>query len=107
MAAKTKKLPNIHPGEVLDEEFLKPLGVTQYRLAKDIRVPVTRIAEICRGKRSITADTALRLARYFGMTPKFWLGLQEDYDLEEGARSKASDIDEIRPHAGRAKAGGA
>ena len=76
-----------------------------YRLAKDIRVPVTRIAEICQGKRSVTADTALRLAKYFGMTPKFWLGLQGDYDLEEGARYKASEIDEIRPHTGRAKAG--
>jgi addiction module HigA family antidote len=99
MATQTKKLPNIHPGEVLQEEFIKPLSLTQYRLAKDIRVPVTRIAEICRGRRSITADTALRLARYFGTSPKFWLGLQEDYDLEEGVRSKASEFDEIKPYA--------
>ena len=95
---KTKKLPNVHPGEVLEEEFLKPLRITQYRLAKDIRVPVTRIAEICKGKRGITADTALRLAKYLGTTPKFWLGLQEDYDLEEGSRVKAEEIDGIRPH---------
>ena len=95
--AKKKRLPNIHPGEVLEEEFLKPLEITQYRLAKDIRVPVTRIAEICQGGRAITADTALRLARYFGTTAKFWLGLQEDYDLEEEGRAKAKEIDEIQP----------
>ena len=77
-----KKLPPIHPGEILLEEFLVPLGVSQYRLAKDIRVPPRRINEIVRGQRAITADTALRLARYFQTTERFWLNLQTRYDLE-------------------------
>lgn len=76
------KLPPIHPGEVLLEEFLKPLGVSQYRLAKDLCVPPRRINEIVHGTRSITADTALRLARYFGTTERLWLNLQARYDLE-------------------------
>lgn len=78
----TKKLNPIHPGEVLLEEFLKPLGMSQSRLALDIGVHPRRINEIVLGKRSITADTALRLARYFGNSPQFWLGLQSDYDLD-------------------------
>ena len=78
-----KRLPNIHPGEILVEEFLKPLGISRYRLAKAIGVPATRVGEICARRRAITADTALRMARYFGTTPKFWMGLQEDYDIEE------------------------
>ena len=73
--------PN-HPGEILMEEFLEPLGISQYRLAKDISVPPRRINEIVHGKRRITADTALRLGRYFGMSAQFWLGLQMDYDLD-------------------------
>lgn len=77
-----KKLPPVHPGEVLLEEFLNPLGISQYRIAKDISVPARRINEIVHGKRSITADTALRLARYFGTSEKFWLNLQARYDLE-------------------------
>ncbi len=77
-----RKLPPVHPGEVLQEEFLKPLGISQYRLAKDISVPPRRINEIAQGKRAITADTALRLARYFGTTDRFWLNLQMRYDLE-------------------------
>ena len=77
-----KKLPPIHPGEVLMEEFLEPMGISQYRLAKDISVPPRRINEIVHGKRSITADTALRLGRFFGMSPQFWLNLQTRYDLE-------------------------
>lgn len=78
-----KKLMNpIHPGEILMEEFLEPLGISQYRLAKDISVPPRRINEIVHGKRSITADTALRLARFFGTTERFWLNLQVRYDLE-------------------------
>ena len=77
-----KKLPPIHPGEVLLEEFLKPLGVSQYRLAKDLRVPPRRINEIVHGTRAITADTALRLSRYFGTSDRFWLNLQARYDLE-------------------------
>lgn len=78
----TRKSTPIHPGEVLQEEFLKPLGVSQYRLAKDVSVPARRVNEIVLGKRSITADTALRLARYFGTTERFWLNLQTRYDLE-------------------------
>ena len=76
------KLKNIHPGEVLKEEFLDPLGLTAYRLSKDIFIPQTRISEILKGKRRITADSALRFAKYFGTSAKFWLGLQDDYDLE-------------------------
>ncbi len=78
----TKKLSPIHPGEILMDEFIKPLGITQYRLAKDINVPPRRINEIVHGKRSISADTALRLARYFGTSEQFWLNLQSRYDLE-------------------------
>ena len=79
---KNKKLPPIHPGEILIEEFLKPMGLSQYRLAKDISVPPRRINEIVHGKRSISADTALRLGRYFGISPQFWLNLQTRCDLE-------------------------
>jgi len=79
---KNKKLPPIHPGEILIEEFLKPMGLSQYRLAKDISVPPRRINEIVHGKRSITADTALRLGRFFGISPQFWLNLQTRFDLE-------------------------
>jgi len=75
-------LPPIHPGEILMEEFLRPLGITQYKLAKDIHVPARRINEIVHGKRSITADTALRLSRYFNLSERFWLNLQARYDLE-------------------------
>ena len=77
-----KRLPPIHPGEVLLEDFMKPLGLTQYRVAKDIGVPALRISQIVRGQRAITADTALRLARYFGTSPDVWLRLQAAYDLE-------------------------
>jgi len=79
---KNKKLSPIHPGEILIEEFLKPMGLSQYRLAKDISVPPRRINEIVHGKRSISADTALRLGRFFGMPPQFWLNLQTRFDLE-------------------------
>ncbi|MCU0639953.1 MAG: HigA family addiction module antitoxin [Candidatus Krumholzibacteria bacterium] len=78
----TKKMDPIHPGEILLEEFLKPLSLSQYRLAKDINVSARRINEIVHGKRSISADTALRLSRYFGTTDRFWLNLQTSYDLE-------------------------
>jgi len=77
-----KKAPPIHPGEILLEEYLEPLGISQYRLAKDTSVPPRRINEIVHGKRAITADTALRLARYFGTSERFWLNLQTRYDLE-------------------------
>jgi addiction module HigA family antidote len=80
--ARRKKLPPIHPGEVLHEEFLVPFGISQYRLAKDTSVPPRRINEIVRGQRSISVDTALRLARYFGTSERFWLNLQAHYDLE-------------------------
>jgi antitoxin HigA-1 len=82
-----KELHPVHPGEVLLEEFLKPTGLSQNRLALDISVPPRRINEIVLGKRSITADTALRLARYFGNSPQFWLGLQKDYDLDIAAEA--------------------
>lgn len=77
-----KRLPPIHPGEILLEEFLKPMGISQYRLAKATSVPARRINEIVHGKRSITADTALRLSRFFGMSDRFWMNLQARYDLE-------------------------
>jgi antitoxin HigA-1 len=77
-----KRLPPVHPGEILDEEFLKPLALSQYRLAKGIRVPARRINEIVHGKRAISADTALRLGRFFRNSPRFWLNLQTSYDLE-------------------------
>ncbi|MGA8262244.1 MAG: HigA family addiction module antitoxin [Arenicellales bacterium] len=80
------ELPNIHPGEVLLEEFLKPMKVSQNRLARDIGVSPRRINEICLGQRAITADTAVRLADYFGNSDRFWLGLQMDYDLEEARK---------------------
>ena len=88
-------LPNIHPGEVLQEEFLAEFNLTAYRLAHDVGIPQTRLSEILKRKRRITADTALRLARYFGNSPKFWLGLQNDYDLEEAQRAHAADFDRI------------
>lgn len=90
------RLPNIHPGEVLREEFLIPMGITQYRLAKEIAVPEARISAICNGKRAITADTAVRLARFFGTSAGFWLGLQADYDTEEIEAAQAGSLAEIR-----------
>ena len=91
------KLPNIHPGEVLREEFLTPLNLSQNRVARDINVPPRRINEIVLGKRAVTADTALRLARYFGTSERFWLGLQADYDLEEARRALGARLDkEVR-----------
>lgn len=92
-----ERLPNIHPGEVLKEEFLVPMGISQYRLAKEIGVPESRISAICHGKRSIAADTAIRLARFFGTTAGFWLGLQADYDTEEAERGAAEVILKIHP----------
>jgi antitoxin HigA-1 len=82
------KLKNIHPGEVLQEEFLVPFGVTAYKLSKDTGIPQTRISQILKCNRRITADTALRLSIYFGTSAKFWLGLQDDYDLEEERNNK-------------------
>ncbi len=89
----TKKMLPLHPGEILLEEFLKPMGLSQNRLALDIRVPARRINEIVLGKRRITADTALRLARYFKMSPQFWLGLQIDFDLDVAEDKLADRLD--------------
>lgn len=91
-----EKLSNIHPGEVLLEEFLKPMNISAYRLSKDLGIPQTRTSEIIKGHRSITADTALRLSYYFGNSAKFWLGLQNDFDLEEEKKSKAGDFKRIK-----------
>ncbi len=90
---KNKRLPPIHPGEILIEEFLKPMGISQYRLAKDISVPPRRINEIVHGKRSITADTALRLGRFFEIAPQFWLNLQTRFDLEVAEDLLADRLD--------------
>lgn len=91
-----KKLRNIHPGEILQEEFLFPLQISAYRLSKDTSIPQTRISEIVKGNRRITADTALRLSRYFGTSAKFWLGLQDDYDLEEEETFKEVELKNIK-----------
>ncbi|MBK9423585.1 MAG: HigA family addiction module antidote protein [Bacteroidetes bacterium] len=90
-----KKLKNIHPGEVLMEEFLIPLEISAYRLSKDIGIPQTRISEVLKGNRRVTADTALRLSQYFGNSPKFWLGLQDDFDIEEGLNIKQEELNAI------------
>jgi addiction module HigA family antidote len=95
-----KQLKPVHPGEVLLEEFLKPMKLSQNRLALDIGVPPRRINEIVSGKPSVTADTALRLGRYFHMSPQFWLGLQMDYDLDVAADTLANRLNrEVKPHA--------
>ncbi|RIJ45981.1 addiction module antidote protein, HigA family [Maribellus luteus] len=93
------KLENIHPGEILLEEFLVPLQISAYKLSKDTDIPQTRISSIIKGKRRITADTALRLASYFGTTAKFWLGLQDDYDLEEVQKNKKEILIKIKRNA--------
>lgn len=99
-AMKAKKLTPVHPGEVLLEEFLKPLGLSQNRLALDIGVPARRINEIVHEKRAVTADTALRLGRYFDMSAQFWIGLQMDYDLDVAEDRLADRLErEVRPHA--------
>ena len=90
-----KKLKNIHPGEILLEEFLAPLGLSAYRLSKAVGIPQTRVSEILKGNRRITADTALRLSKYFGNSAKFWLGLQSDYDIEEEEQNKSKDFQSI------------
>ncbi len=90
-----KKLRNIHPGEILSEEFLLPLGISAYRLSKDVGIPQTRISEIVKGNRRITADTALRFSLYFGNSAKFWLGLQNDFDIEEELLLKGKELNAI------------
>ncbi|TNE82459.1 MAG: addiction module antidote protein, HigA family [Bacteroidetes bacterium] len=93
-----EKLKNIHPGEILLEEFLIPMDLTAYRLAKETFLPQTRISEIIKGNRRISADTALRFSKFFGTTAKFWLGLQDDYDLEEERNQKLKELSEIKTY---------
>jgi addiction module HigA family antidote len=93
-----KKIKNIHPGEVLKEEFLKPLNISAYKLCMDINVPQTRISEIIKGNRSITADTALRLSKYFGNSANFWLGLQNDFDIEDEMIQKGAELKLIKKY---------
>lgn len=94
---KPDRLPNIHPGEILSLEFLEPLEISAYRLSKDIDVSQTRMSEILLGKRRITADTALRLSRYFGNSPQFWLNLQTQYDLRQAQDENAETYNRIPP----------
>ncbi len=96
-----QKLENVHPGEILLYEFLEPLEITAYRLSKDLKIPQTRISQIIKGRRRITADTALRLSKYFGNSAKFWLGLQDDFDIEESRENKQSELNEIKQYADR------
>jgi len=91
-----KKIPNIHPGEILKEEFLIPFNISAYKLAKETKIPPTRVSQILKGRRSITADTALRFSKYFGTTPDFWLGLQIEYDLREEISIKYKEINTIK-----------
>jgi addiction module HigA family antidote len=95
-----KYLRNIHPGEVLTEEFLTPLGITAYRLSKDVGIPQTRISEIIKCRRRITADTALRLSKYFNNSAKFWLGLQADFDIEDGKSHIKKELSLIKQFSG-------
>jgi addiction module HigA family antidote len=92
-------LPNVHPGEVLRHEFLEPMGITPYRLARDIGVQQTRIAQLLKGTRSVTVDTAIRLSRYFGTTPDLWLNMQARHDLEDARLRNGPAYDAIRPYA--------
>ena len=91
-----ERLSNVHPGEILLEEFLRPMEITAYRLSKDTEIPQTRISQIIKRKRRITADTALRLSSYFGNSAKFWLGLQDDYDIEEERNNHVEIFNKIR-----------
>ena len=98
--AKSRRLPPVHPGEILRQDLMAPLGLSINRLARDLRVPVTRMSEIVNGRRSITADTALRLARYFSTTPEFWVNLQSAYDLDVATRASAEQIKrDVHPRA--------
>ena len=93
-----ENLQNIHPGEVLLEEFLIPMKISAYRLSNDIKIPQTRISEIIKGKRRITADTAIRLSNFFGNSAKFWLGLQNDYDIEDEMNKKKKEFESIKKY---------
>ena len=90
------KLKNIHPGEILEEEFLRPMGISAYRLSQSLGIPQTRTSQIIKGNRRITADTALRLSKYFGTSVKFWLGLQNDFDIEEERKVLKKELDLIQ-----------
>jgi len=97
-----ERIPNVAPGEILSEEFLKPMGITAYRLSKDTGMPATRVSQILKGTRRITADTALRLSKYFGNSADFWLGIQDEYDLREEKRRielELARIPRAREHA--------
>ena len=96
------RIPNVTPGEILEEEFLKPLGITAYRLAKDTGMPATRVSQILKGRRRVTADTALRLSRYFGNSPEFWMGIQDEYDLWEQRDRLEEELRKI-PRASQAR----
>lgn len=91
-----EKLRNIHSGEILNEEFLIPLEISAYKLSKDLSIPQTRVSAIIKGKRRITADTALRFSKYFGNSAKFWLGVQADFDIEEGKKEKEAELNAIK-----------
>lgn len=91
-----KHVKNIHPGEILREEFLGPMGISAYRLSKETFIPQTMVSQILKEERRITADTALRFAKFFGTTAKFWLGLQDDYDIEEEQRQKKDELNDIK-----------
>jgi antitoxin HigA-1 len=95
--SRAKKLPPIHPGEILLEEFLKPMDITMNRLARDLHVPANRVTQIVDGKRGISGESALRLARYFGTSAEFWLGLQKDYDLQVASDQFAAEIEKVQP----------
>ena len=97
-----KKLKNIHPGEILLQEFLLPLEITAYKLSKDIGIPQTRVSAILKGSRRITADTALRLSKYFGNSAKFWLGLQDDFDIEEEKNENNAALQAIKKYSRKA-----
>lgn len=97
-----RKLKNIHPGEILSEEFLIPLGISAYRLSKDTDIPQTRVSAILKGNRRITADTALRFAKYFGNSAKFWLGLQDDFDIEEERNLLKNELRFIKQYSDKA-----
>lgn len=92
------KIPNIHPGEILLEDFLKPMGLTPYRLAKGTRIDQTRISEIIKGKRGISIDTALRFSRFFGNSAEFWINIQNHYDLEEKRETLSGELEKIKTH---------
>ena len=94
-----KKIPNIHSGEILLEDFIKPMGITAYKLAKETKIDQTRISEIIKGKRSITVDTALRFSKFFGNSPEFWINIQNHYDLEEKKKKMATILKKIQPYA--------